>query len=335
MAALMMLAANSSLSDAGPPSAIEKRVDLKGSFNPSILNGYDIWVSGDLLYWIPREKSISFLNKEMDVFTTNDFTQSARIFPEFEWDFGYRFGIGHLFADQKWDVSLNWIHYKAFSDQHKGSFNEAFVGMFPIWSIADDIIAGDYVSFGKMHWTMKLDLIDLKFARDLKFGRFNLKPFVSLTTGWIDQDFDIEYTGGIFQSGIDYIEMKNNYWGMGPSVGIDPRLYLGAGWSIYANAAISMLIGSFDVHQEETYLLSERLDHHRHRTRLAWISDLGIGFLWKTLFMHERYALSFKLGWEYQVLFHQNQLKTGEFHLVSHNRDLQLQGGTFSTRFDF
>ncbi len=156
--------------------------------------------------------------------------------------------------------------------------------MFPIWSVADDIIAGDYVSFGKMHWTLDLDLLDLKFARDLPWGRFNLKPFVSLQTGWINQDFDIEYSGGIFTSGIDYVEMKNNYWGMGPALGIDPRFYLGGGWSIYGNASITMLIGSFNVHQEETYLFAERFDHSRHQTRLAWISDLGVGLLWKTLF---------------------------------------------------
>ncbi|MBS0604195.1 MAG: hypothetical protein JSS60_04045 [Verrucomicrobia bacterium] len=330
----MALAADSS-AHVKPATEIVSKVDLRRSFNPSVRNGYEMWISGDLLCWLPREKSISFLNKGLDVFKTSDFTEANRVFPDFDWDFGYRLGIGHLFAEQKWDVSVNWTHYKAFSDQKKGSLEKTFVGMFPIWSIADDIIEGDYVSYGKMHWTLDLDLLDLKFSRDLPFGRFNLKPFVALTTGWVNQDFDITYTGGIFLSGFDIIEMKNNYWGMGPSIGFDPRFYLGAGWSLYGNAAMTMLIGSFDVHQKENYLFSERVDLHRHRNRLGWVSDLGVGILWKTLFMQQRYALSFKLGWEYLVLFHQNLLKQGEFHLVSHDRDLQIQGGTFSARFDF
>lgn len=321
---------------ADSPIAIsETKANLQNSFNPSVNDGDDIWISGDLLYWLPREKSIAFLTEKQDVFTTDDFTEAGKIFPHFEWDFGYRLAIGHFFANQKWDVSLNWTHYHAFSEQKRGDANDPFVGMFPIWSIGDDIIAGDYVTFGKMHWKLHLDLIDLKFARDFTWGRFVLKPFASLTAGWINQDFDIQYTGGIFVSDIDYVEMKNNYWGMGPTVGIDPRLYLGAGWSIYGNASISMLMGSFNVHQEETYLFTQRLDRKAYPFRLAWISDLGIGLLWKQLFCNDRYALSFKAGWDYLVLFHQNDLKQGEFHLVSHDRDLQLQGGVFSARFDF
>lgn len=310
-------------------------VAIQESFNPSVQNGYDIWISADALYWLPREKSIAFLNQKQDVFTTDDFTKAGKIFPNFEWDFGYRLGIGHLFSDQKWDLSLNWTHYHAFSHQQRGDPTDSFIGMFPIWSIGEDIIAGDHVSFGKMHWKLHLDLIDLKFARDFTLGRFGLKPFISLTAGWINQDFDIQYTGGIFVSGIDYIDMKNNYWGMGPTVGIDPRFYLGAGWSIYGSASICMLIGSFNEHQDETYLFSQRTHHQAHPFHLGWISDLGVGLSWKYLIYDNRYALTFKAGWEYLVLFNQNDLKQGQFHLVSHNRDLQLQGGTMSFRFDF
>ncbi len=314
---------------------VEKLLNLQSSFNPSVKCGYDIWLSGDAFYFLPREKSIAFLTKQQDIFITDDFTKAGRVFPSFDWEFGYRLAIGYLFAHQKWDVSFNWTHYHAFSHQQRGDPENAFIGMFPIWSIGSDIISGDHVSFGKMHWKLHLDLLDLKFTRDFTFNRFILKPFASLTAGWVNQAFDIEYAGGIFLSDFDRVKMKNNYWGMGPTVGVDPRFYLGAGWSLYANAAISMLLGSFHVHQQETYLFAKRFDRHAFPFHLAWISDLGIGILWKTLFSHERFALSFKLGWEYLVLFHQNALKQGEFHLVSHNRDLQLQGGVFSTRFDF
>jgi hypothetical protein len=44
---------------------------------------------------------------------------------------------------------------------------------------------------------------------------------------------------GLSENGMDFIKMKDNYWGMGPRVGIAPRWIFRKGVSLNTSAAIS------------------------------------------------------------------------------------------------
>jgi Legionella pneumophila major outer membrane protein precursor len=189
-------------------------------------------------------------------------------------------------------------------------------------------------------------MLDLQFGRYLKvFHRLELKPFFGLRSAWIQQHGHVAYEGGMFLMGIlqpgislngtDYIEMKNNYWGMGPRVGIIPRLILGKGFGLNAETAISGLYGFFTIRQEESYLQTTRFSYHQHLNRFRWVGDLSAGIQWKAFFDQERYALTFKADWEYHIFFHQFQLRKDDFDLVPNNRDLSMQGVTISACFDF
>jgi len=172
-----------------------------------------------------------------------------------------------------------------------------------------------------------------------------LKPYVGIRTGWIQQHTDIDYAGGIFFTTIllgglsldatDFIKMKNHFWGMGPRIGIAPHIILGKGFSFYGNADISNLLGYFNVKQKENFLYVDRFVYHKDPFRACWIGNLVAGIEWKTFFCDERYALTFNAGWDYYIFFHQMELKTDNFDLVPHNRNLSIQGVVFSGRFDF
>jgi hypothetical protein len=319
---------------------------LRDSYYPAVKDGFDVWIEADLLYWKPWERALVATNKQSDVFVTDDFTKAPIERPHFEWDLGYRISTGYLFSSDRWTVEAAWTHYTSRVSQHRSSHDSAFLGMFPIWSLADGIIPGDYVFESDLKWKFTINMIDLQFQRCFKpWHWLELNPLMGLRSAWVKQGGHIVYQGGIFLIGIlqpgvslngsDFIEMKNNYWGIGPRLGVDPRIIIGHGFSINAEAAISGLYGFFKVRQKETYLNTTRYSNHQHLNRFRWIGDLSAGLQWKALFKKERYALTFKADWEYHIFFSQFQFKKDHFGLVSSNRTLSTQGVTFSSRFDF
>jgi len=319
---------------------------LRNSYNPAVCNGANVWVDVDVLYWKPWEKALVATNRQSSVFFTDDFTQMPVVHPHFQWDLGYRVSAGYLFSSHCWSVEGSWTHYTSWISQHLSTNGNPFEGMFPIWSLASDVIPGDYVFESDLKWKISINMLDLQLNRFFAlFQCLEINPFLGLRSAWIKQHGDVSYDGGMFLIGIltpgvslngtDFIQMKNNYWGMGPRVGIAPRVMIGKRFGLNAEAAITGLYGFFKIYQNETYLDTTRFFVKGHRNRFRWIADFAAGTQWKTLFDCERYALTFKVDWEYHIFWHQFELTTDDFDLISHNRDLSTQGVTFSARFDF
>lgn len=326
--------------------AADPDASLINTFHPAVKNGSNVWIQADVLYWKPWERALVATNHKSDVFVTDDFTKASVARPHFEWSLGYRLNAGYLFPAYHWDVGASWTHYTSHLSQHKSSHGSAFLGMFPIRSLSDDIFEGDYVFDSQLKWKLIVNMLDVQFGRYFTvFHRLDLKPYCSLRNAWIKQHGRIAYQGGIFLIGIlapgvslngtDLIKMKNNYWGMGPRIGIAPRLAIGKGFGLNADAAISALYGIFSIAQKETYLDKTRFSYHKHLDRFCFVGDLLAGVEWKAPFCNERYALTFKADWEYHIFSRQFKLRKDRFDLVSHHRDLSMQGLTFSTRFDF
>lgn len=323
------------------------KLDVLDTFYPELKNGDRVWIAADLLYFIPSEKSIAMTNKKTDLFTTADVTKKPVVHPHLEGNFGSRLGFGYIFSERKWDMTVNWTHFNTHAHQKRTTHHDIQFGIFPIWSLADDILRYDWVADAKMHWELNLNLLDLDFGYAFCFGEtFFLRPFAGLRSAWIDQDLDVRYSGGIFVNGLnlpaldsscgpDKIDMKNNFWGIGPQLGIEPQVNLGKGFRLYGNACGTLEFGVFDIHQRETYLQTTRYNKHHHPWRFRWILDAGAGILWKTFCARDRFALTFKLGWEYHLFFDQNELKGDAFDLISNGRNLVLNGASFSARFDF
>jgi len=301
----------------------------------------------DLLCFLPKEKSIVLTNKKTDLFTTANVTWEPAIHPHFTWDVGYRIGFGYFFPSGKWDMALNLTHFGTHAQQKRSTYGNIGLGMFPIWSLAPDIIPFDWVSKAKMYWNLNLNLLDLDFGRDFSWGnRWFLRPLIGLRSTWINQGLVVRYGGGIFANGLnlpaldstfgyDSINMKNNFWGMGPRIGIEPQVNLGRGWSLYAGACGTLNYGFFKVCQKETYLKAVRYERNCRPHRFRWILDAMGGIAWNTFLCKKRYALTFALGWEYHLFFNQLVLKGDRFGLVSNNRNLSLNGFAFSGCFDF
>lgn len=317
------------------------------SFYPLLERDHHFWLRTDLLVFRPKEKSIVLTNQNTNLFTTADVTLQPDVKPCFTWDAGVRIGFGYIFPNCMWDVALNLTHFETCLQQCRSTQDNIGLGMFPIWSLADDIIPFDWVSKAKMQWKLNLNLFDLDFGRVVSCAdQFFIRFIIGLRVAVIKQHLDVFYGGGIFANGLnlpaldstfgyDVINMKNNFWSIGPRLGIEPQLNLGCGWRLYTSACAALGFSSFDVCQKEVYLTDVRYNRSCSPQGVRWIVDATAGILWKTFLCENRYALMFALGWEYHHFFDQVEFKGDRFGKVSHDRDLSLNGLALSMRFDF
>ena len=329
--------------------AKEKKKEILGildRFYPPTKNSSHFWLSADLLYLLPSEDSVVLTNHQTNLFTTAEVTKKSTIDAPFEWDFGYRLGLGYVFSERLWDVALSWTHFHSNLHQKRDTDGNIGLGMFPVWALADDVLDSDWIAVAKMHWDLKLNLVDFDFGRSFSWNRFFLRPFLGLRAAWIDQDLDVNYGGGMFANGLnlsemdstfgyDRINMENDFFGIGPQLGIDPQFNLGKGWRIYTSACGTLNYGFFDVRQRETYLKTVRYHQHRFPHGFRWMLDASAGFLWRTFCFKKHCAVTLSFGWEYHLFFDQVEWRKDSFDLVSDNDNLSLNGVDVSFRLDF
>lgn len=308
-------------------------------------------VSLDFLYWKAKEKWFTLTNESSPLFTTTDFTRERVKRPHFDWDAGFRLGVGYSSPCLCVDPSLEWTFYQTSLKQHKNTDDNDLTnvnhqrGMFPIWALSKDIIAGDYVAEAKLRGNLTLNLIDGKLARTyFCYGCLEIVPYGGLRAAFIDQKARIKYSGGIFladilegginRRGIDHVHMRNNFWGVGPRLGVEPRWHFCQNLYLFADASISALGGSFDIEQKETYIRKKRFSHHKDFGALRWVGDLAAGISFETC-LCDRYLAQLQLKWEYHQFWRQVEWKRDRFHLTHANRNLSFQGLTVSGNFTF
>jgi hypothetical protein len=318
----------------------EKKESSKPTAYPRIENGANVWLSADFIYWKASEDGLAFTNEISNVLVTNDFTQTQVINPSIDWAPGFRIGAGYQFPNPPWHVFLEWTHICSSVSGEAVTGGDIFSGMFPIWSLSKDLLKGDFVYSASMNGKIRTDLLDLMTGREVTLVKwFSFRPRFGIRAAFIRQHYNVEYLGGSFGGenpvSADEIKLRNSYWGVGPLAGFDPQFILGKGISLFGLASGSFLLGEFFVKEKETYLLSQRGKIVEKKFRLRGTADFAAGLRWTQYLYKKRFALTFQGGWEYHIFFNQNQLREGNFSLLSKNDNLIYKGWFLSSRFDF
>lgn len=311
----------------------------------------NFWCEYEALYFHPWEKSAVVTNQYSPVLTTNDFTETKALHPDFRWDIGFRIRVGYFFVPPRWSIDLGWtnfttkdIHNKTTNTNDYANLNQS--GSFPIWDLEKDILPGAYVSNSYLKWNLALNILDLNFTRTIPFTRICVKTFAGLRGSWIRQKFYIRYSGGIFNLtfnnsygnsviGNEIVTMKNNYRGLGPRIGVTPSFDIGKGFVVDALGAMSVLLGQLEKNQKGEYLSSERFYIHSDPFDLSWIIDVAVRLGYHMAIFQSRYDVSFKLGYEFHEYYHQMELTRDHFHVAPHDSNLRLQGVVGYVQIDF
>lgn len=273
----------------------------------------DTWFfSADLLYWRAYENGLEGFCDPAELIDTEgtDGRITSVIIQKnehlhFNWDLGFRLGLGYNFASKGFDAAVYWTHFR------------------------------DHVHGDNTHWKLNFDIVDLIAGHKFYLGScFSLKPYAGLRGVWSNQTLHndsfttIESIAGI--SHINFKQhLKERFWGVGPQVGVEADVEIGCGFSLYGSAAAALLYGEFDVKNKRVQELETEINidfsKHNHCAAQGAI-DGALGARWQKSFCNNR-LLTLQLGLEHHRYWDFNQLGS--------SGDLCFDGVVFSARVDY
>lgn len=319
------------------PSA-KNGMNYNTAVRPVVKDGLNLWVEGEALLWQAVEDNLTFVYSG-----NNNNGQRNRDLHnlDFDWDWGFRVGAGYNIPRDGWDIDLYWTHIRNTASEDKRSSSNTLLTQ--VWNVGAFPFNGT-INFAKGHWQVNLEQVDLTLGREFFVGKhLTFRPFAGLRSDWIFQKYHVEVKGTEFLTAASLeqeAKLTNRFWGFGFAGGFNTDWRLGAGFSIYGDADLSILMGFFDVDQKGTQNDLKIWSQDKSFRTAKAIADLGLGFKWFGRFCKDSFGLTFKAGYEYHLFFNQNQ-----FVITNGNDsnelftplggDLAFQGVTGSIQFDF
>lgn len=326
-------------------SALEQRKGANGMINPParpvVKDGTDLWLQAEALYMHATEDGMNYvINSHNSSFADGRVKNAS-----YDWDWGFRVGVGYNMPHDGWDLLLNWTWFHS----HEHHDDEADAGEFlmPTTTNASNSQGNLLVTEANEHHHLHLNLVDLEMGREFFVSKWlTMRPHFGLRAGWIHRNFEVELEGGdALTTNTLEDEFHNRYRGIGLRTGFDTQWGLGSGWSVYGQLAFSLLYGRQHLHGQEDLKATsgaetEQLDVRNRWMMVRTMADVGLGIRWDHLFYDDNYRVRFQLGWEEHVVFGFNKdmdfvNSTIRGKLTNNRGDLAISGVAFQARFDF
>jgi len=315
------------------------------SARPESDNGW--YLFADALYWHASVGSTEYALKQdtrVGIVSHQHKVQALN----FKWAWGFRAGLGWNMNHDMWDTNLyyTWFH----------THNSNAAGIDPPSEIVDILGSSARLQSSRISWGIHFSMFDWELGRwHYVSEQLALRPHIGLKGGWINQhvkQHDARTVTNNPTPGPDTDKFKNNFWGIGPSFGVNTLWVLGSAgtrtqhrFSLFGDCGGAIMYGHFGVrHEENTFntagVLTGGFTIHGLSRNLAVAMLQGqFGFSWDTDFNQNRNHFTFRVGYELQYWFRQNQLFRGSLIFEDGGTrlsdDLALQGITADFRFDF
>lgn len=298
----------------------------------------------DALFWKPLQEGLDFFQSTsissglVTVDTATAFQEAITSRANdhtlhFDWRCGFRLGLGYGFGCGKWngwDISSAWTHYQGHAKAH-GRIEEL-------------------QSHG--HWKLDYDVVDIVVGvpECSICSDFIWKGFGGVRLAEVDQRLRsqtvslftlVDPTTTTTVSSASRFHNRSDFQGIGPVIGVKTDWNLGCGFSLFGNAAGSIMYGRFHTKFNndtsttvisttpltEEFTSSSRRKSHFHVCQP--VVGFGIGFRWMKHFVVCNYEsdLLVQLGWEHHQWF--------DFGKLGNNGDLSFDGVTLSAAVQF
>lgn len=311
-------------------------------------DGYGVIVYGDVLYWTSQLDGLELAFKTTLPLTN---TTAHIIDQPFEWDAGFRVGLGYYFKWRDWGVVLEWTRYR--TDSHRSlDDNGGNDLMFSLWGRPGptDLLRVRNISG---HWDFDYDVLDLVLHPGaFRYKYFSFQPEFGLRGAWLDFDYTIrtqtdDLTNN--QTIIQHFPYSQDFHAIGIVGALNMKWMMGWGFNIYGKLLGSTLYGHYTTDQGGSTTVgnmtntSTLIDKYwRVRTALNYT----IGLEWERFFANNGVRLDIHVGWELQSWKDFNQLFQGETEVINVNTnaeiradhvngDLGLSGLTAGVRLEF
>ncbi|KAM3113152.1 Lpg1974 family pore-forming outer membrane protein [Phormidesmis sp. 146-33] len=147
------------------------------------------------------------------------------------------------------------------------------------------------------------NVTDAELAYNFKVGRgLGVRLFSGLRFSDIHQSMAVTYNGRDYTNG--RLDMTNDFRGFGPRLGVEARVLMGGGFSLFTRGSAALLFGK----QSSSFRETDRngadviADLGRDRNQTVPVVDLAIGLDWVQPLSRSA-KLNLSLGYEYQQWF--------------------------------
>ncbi len=328
--------------------ADQKTQTSEGFSNPSArpLAASNIYgFFGDLLVWTAQE---SGSENWAEVITVSGSTEHCDVRDvRFDWNPGFRVGFAYGMKHDGWDTQFYYTWFRTRGHDRvsstPGTVFSAFQGNFYVDNSTGAGISGIAYQKANIHWTIRFNMFDAELGRNFRVSKaLSLRPFLGVKGGWIHQSIHTKWHNPN-RSGAEFFNtarenLKNNFWGIGPSFGLNTKWDLAVrgdhSFNLFGDLSGAIMWGHWkladvyknDIQQEVVVKLS-----HINSAAFTVRTFLGLG--WDVNFSRDRYHFSTRAGYEMQ--FWLDQLQFYSFDAGRLDNALTLQGGTLEFRFDF
>lgn len=270
--------------------------------------------------------------------------------PSTSFDWGFKVNLGYQFEHDDWHLAARYTYYKSNNTTNittnYGTYVEPVdVNTYFFFRPAQ----GGNVMFTEAHSTMYVSLnnIDLILSRPtLTTSQLEVTPYYGLDTTWVTLKQTSSYTGGTYynKTNGDYAQNIRNskWWGIGPKVGLHTDWMLGYNFSLYGDAAGSLLYGNVtstttDSYQQTTTVPNSNIGTMRYVThQFAPEVNFQLGVMWKKVLDDRSSQISFNIGYDTSYYFFVNRfLRTAASYSSLRDSGMGLQGLVLQAAWDF
>lgn len=302
-----------------------------------------VTVFGEYIYWQPFGTNLVYANEIKDFPTTSLRTYSAREILKYDWQSGFRTGLGYMWKNGwRTDVQYTWLHPSA-STKKIATGTKAFMPNY--YELFPGILAYTTVeSRVDLHY----HVVDWTFARRKEVGEHLLLTFLAGFKGaWFHQSWKTHFSQRIFVATGEILDAKNKWTtqGGGLQSGVGFSWNFWDGLNFYGKTSFAILL----MHQKaKLFILRSQaaavpdVDVAIKENKIIPTLDFEGGVSWRHKF-HKKATLILSLG--YQIVnwwdVNDNLVMGGGLNSISGGFDdneagnLALQGLVAHVGLDF
>ncbi len=306
------------------------------------VDGFGWFITADVLYWHAKVGGTEFAYTDAD--TNSSLPIRGRVKDvDFEWDWGFRVGLGYNLKHDGWDARVGYTHFDSSgSDAVTAGSNSSVIPTRATTQFLPNVFLQNCTS-AKAQYDFDYQAIDLDLGRSYFVSEsLSFRPNCGIKTAWIDQEQTVRYTGGTHLGG-NTVQVKDlcDFWGLGPKAGVDSKWYLGNGFSIFGNLTAGLLFGKFDVDHKQTLSYTPEGDVKLSANRHAFspTAQFQLGLRYERYLNNNAQHIGIGLGYEGQYWWRQNQMLVADHGFpASHTRfsdDASMYGLTLDFKWDF
>lgn len=326
----------SQMKDAGTQTARGNFGARTATANPN-LDGYGFYLTADATLWqaIVDDAGYGLAN------TTTTAVDGTLKDTRFDWAWGFKVGLGYFAEHDLWDTGFGFTWFRDHASRSVSATSPNFV--IPEHGNSRTLeVDSDYTTVSDS-WKLHYYDLDWQVGRNFFVSKYlALRPYTGVTTTWL---YNTRLDHAFNSTSNFHVHDKDNFWGIGPTMGLDAKMYFGKNFSLFAGTSGSLLWGNHCVDSTSTNVTTGLVDDNVKANfhRIMPVLNLALGLGYDTNFYSDNFNFGIKVGYESHYYFGANQMvkweydgTSAEFARTSRvNGDLMLHGFNVNLAFSF